>query len=189
MEIDERMVADPARDDALILVDGLDREIGTASKEKTHTEGLLHRAFSVVLTRDGEAGPELLLAKRSLDKYHSGGLWANTCCSHPRKGEGTIDAAYRRVHEELGCEAIDLSELCAFVYRAPFDNGICEHEFDHVLVGQCEGEPSFDSSEVAEVRWVGADALAYELANEPEKFAAWAPIVLTLVMRDLLSRV
>ena len=186
METDRRMVEDPARDDVLVLVDGLDRKIGTATKMKTHTEGLLHRAFSVVLIKDGEAGPELLLAKRAAGKYHSAGLWANTCCSHPREGEETIAAAYRRVEEELGCTAIDLHELCAFIYRAPFDNGICEHEYDHVLIGGCEGEPSFDPSEVAEVRWVGVDALADELAACSEKFAAWAPTVLSLVMRHIL---
>ena len=185
MELDEKLAADPARDDLLILVDGLDREVGTATKWQAHVDGLLHRAFSVVLVRDGADGPELLLAKRSLMKYHSGGLWANSCCSHPRAGEEVVEAAYRRVHEELGCDAVDLREICAFVYRAEFDNGLCEHEYDHVLVGRCVGEFALDPAEASEVRWIGFDALAAELANQPRAWAAWVPIVLTMVMGEL----
>ena len=181
--LDERMAADPARDDQLILVDGLDREVGAATKLQAHVDGLLHRAFSVVLMREGEGGPEILLAKRSMQKYHSGGLWANSVCSHPRVGEATIDAAYRRVREELGCEAVDLRELSAFVYRAEFDNGLCEYEFDHVIVGRHTGDIVPNPAEASEVRWIGFDALAAELKDEPAKFAAWAPIVFTLTMR------
>lgn len=183
--LDERMAADPARDDMLILVDGLDRETGAATKLQAHVEGLLHRAFSVALVREGETGPELLLAKRSLLKYHSGGLWANSCCSHPRVGEGVIEAAYRRIPEELGCEAVGLREACAFVYHAEFENGIIEHECDHVLVGRCAGAVSPNPAEASEARWVGFDALAAELAEEPRKFAVWAPIALTLAMADI----
>ncbi len=178
----DAMAGDSARDDMLILVDGLDREVGTATKWQTHAGGLLHRAFSVVLVRDGQEGPELMLARRALCKYHSGGLWANSCCSHPRAGEETIQAAYRRVREELGCDAVELRELTAFAYRAEFANGLCEYEYDHVLVGRCEGEVSPDPGEVSEVRWVGYDALARELAADAPSFAAWAPMVLTMVM-------
>lgn len=180
--LDERMAADPARNDMLILVDGLDREVGAATKLQAHIEGVLHRAFSVVLMRDGQDGPELLLAKRSMQKYHSGGLWANSCCSHPRVGEEVIEAAYRRVPEELGCQAVDLREACAFVYHAEFDNGLIEHEFDHVVVGRCSGEVDPNPAEASEARWVSFDTLASELANEPHKFAVWAPIALTLAM-------
>ena len=185
MNLDEKLAADPARDDLLILVDGFDREIGSVTKIQAHMDGSLHRAFSVVLVREGAHGHELLLAKRSMPKYHSGGLWANSCCSHPRVGEAVIDAAYRRVPEELGCEALDLRELCAFVYRAEVDNGLVEHEYDHVLVGSCKGEIAPNPAEASEARWVGFDELAAELAGEPKKFAAWVPIVLTLVMNDL----
>ncbi|MBQ9041380.1 MAG: isopentenyl-diphosphate Delta-isomerase [Eggerthellaceae bacterium] len=180
--MDGLMANDPARDDELILVDGLDRAVGTATKLQAHVEGLLHRAFSVVLVRDGEKAPELLLAKRSMLKYHSGGLWANSVCSHPRAGEELLDAAYRRVREELGCGATGLRDVAAFAYRAEFENGLCEHEYDHVLVGRCAGDPNPDPAEASEVRWVGFDELAAELAERPEAFAAWAPMVLTLVM-------
>ncbi len=176
---------DPARDDMLVLVDGLDREIGTASKLDAHVKGLLHRAFSVVLTRPGEDGPQLLLAQRALGKYHSAGLWANSCCSHPRAGEGLIDAARRRVREELGCEAIGLREVGSFAYRAKFGNGLCEYEYDHVLVGGCAGEPCPNPSEVGELRWVGLEQLAQDLARHPERFAAWAPMVLTTACAEL----
>lgn len=183
--LDELMAADPARDDMLVLVDGLDREVGLATKLQAHVDGVLHRAFSVVLVRQGETEPELLLAKRSMLKYHSGGFWANSCCSHPREGEGVIEAAYRRVPEELGCEALDLHEASAFVYRAEFDNGLVEHEFDHVIVGRCTGDIEPNPAEASEVRWIGFDALADELAHEPRKFAVWAPIALTLAMADV----
>lgn len=176
---------DPTRDDALILVDGRDCEIGTASKERTHDEGLLHRAFSVLLVRQAAAGTEVLLAQRAIGKYHSEGLWANSCCSHPRVGEELIDAAYRRVREELGCEAQGLHEIAACIYRAVFDNGLCEYEYDHVLIGSCEGELAPDPTEVGDLRWVNLDQLAVELASEPEHFAAWAPMVLSLCMAHL----
>ena len=185
---DDLMANDPARDDLLILVDGRDREIGTATKLQAHVEGTLHRAFSVVLLRDGAEGPELLLAKRSMAKYHSGGLWANSCCSHPRVGEETIEAAYRRVHEELGCDAVDLREIAAFAYRAEFDNGLCEHEFDHVVIGRCKGDIVPDPAEASDVRWIDFDTLASELMSEPTKFAVWAPIVFTMTMAAVEAR-
>ena len=182
---DDLLAGDPARDDALVLVDGLDREVGTATKLEAHAKGLLHRAFSVVLVRDGARGPELLLAKRSMQKYHSGGLWANSCCSHPRAGEQLTAAARRRVREELGCGVADLREVAAFAYRAEFGNGLCEYEYDHVLIGRCQGDPDPDPAEAGEVRWVGFDELAAELAKSPGAFAAWAPMVLTMAMAEL----
>ncbi len=185
---DERMANDPARDDLLVLVDGLDRECGTASKWQAHHEGLLHRAFSVVLVRDADSGPEVLLSQRAQGKYHSGGLWANSCCSHPRAGEALLDAADRRVKEELGCGACALREVAAFVYRASFDNGLCEHEYDHVLLGRPVGELRPDPDEVMATRWIGVDELAHELAGHPESFSAWAPMVLSMAIAHLADR-
>ena len=175
---DDLMANDPARDDLLILVDGRDREIGTATKLQAHVEGTLHRAFSVVLLRDGAEGPELLLAKRSMAKYHSGGLWANSCCSHPRVGEETIEAAYRRVREELGCDAVDLREIAAFVYRAEFDNGLCEHEFDHVFVGwlgkdKLDKEPMPNPEEASQMEFVDVEEIMNDVLKNPGKYAAW----------------
>ena len=185
MNYEDYLANDATLTDELILVDGLDRAIGAATKWQAHVDGALHRAFSVVLVREGECGPELLVAKRSLLKYHSGGLWANSCCSHPRVGEETIDAAYRRVQEELGCTASGLHEIASFVYRAEFDNGLCEYEYDHVVVGQCAGELELNPSEVTDARWLNFDALAEELVKEPKHFAAWAPMVFTLTMNHL----
>jgi isopentenyl-diphosphate delta-isomerase len=179
------MEKDPARDDLLILVDGLDRSMGFATKQEAHVEGLLHRAFSVVLVRDGTVGPEVLLARRALGKYHSAGLWANSCCSHPRAGEKLLYAAYRRVYEELGCDAQGLREVGFFVYRAAFANGIMEHEYDHVLVGRCVGDLVLDAGEVDSVRWVGVDDLALELATHPAHFSVWSPMVLSIALAEL----
>lgn len=183
--IDAMPISDPTLDDELILVDGLDREIGSATKWQAHVRGLLHRAFSVVLVREGAAGPEILLARRAEGKYHSAGLWANSCCSHPRVGEDVLPAAERRVREELGMDASGLHEIGAFAYRAVFDNGLAEHEYDHVVLGRPEGPVAPDPAEVSETRWVGLDDLARELAQEPEPFAAWAPTVLSLAMAHL----
>ncbi len=183
--MDEPMIDDPARDDLLILVDARDREIGSAKKLEAHLEGRLHRAFSVILWREGPDGVEVLLSRRALGKYHSGGLWANSCCSHPRIGETVLDAAARRTHEELGCGATGLVEIGTYCYRAAFDNGLVEYEYDHVLLGSFEGELAPDPSEVMDTRWVLADELTQELAQDPERFSAWAPGVLAMALAQL----
>ena len=185
MTANEHMMDDPARDDMLILVDENDRETGSASKMDAHVDGLLHRAFSLVLFREGEGGRELLLSKRAISKYHSGGLWANSCCSHPRLGEELLEAVSRRAPEEIGCEVASLEDIGGFGYRAKFPNGLVEHEFDHIVLGRCLGEPIPNPSEASEVRWVGFGELAGELAAFPGKFAVWAPVVLTKAMAVL----
>ena len=178
-------------EDELILVDALDRAVGTAGKARVHAEGLLHRAFSVVLVREdaGGDGCELLLSRRAEGKYHSGGLWANACCSHPRAGEIVTAAAARRVREELGCAMAteDFREIGAYVYRAPFESGLCEYEYDHVVLACVTSEHvlSPDPAEVAEIRWVTPENLATELAAVPETFATWAPGVLAMALRAL----
>ena len=178
---------DNARNDELILVDAFDRKIGSATKERAHLDGLLHRAFSVVIMRSTEGGPELLVAKRSLLKYHSGGLWANSCCSHPRVGEDTAQAAQRRTFEELGVKPTEMREIHSFVYRSVFDNGITEYEYDHVFVAGCTGDLNPDPAEASEVRWVSAKELANELADAPETFATWTLTVFPLVFAWLSS--
>ena len=179
---------DAASEEMLILVDGFDRQIGTATKMQAHSEGLLHRAFSVVLTRLSPEGKlEILLSRRADGKYHSAGLWANSCCSHPRAGEDTAEAALRRVPQELGLQVVPgtLREIGAFVYRAPFANGLAEYEYDHVFVAECSGEPAPDPSEVSQTRWVSAENLAAELAAHPERFAVWAFTVLPMALAEL----
>lgn len=181
----DQFAHDAARNDQLILVDGFDQQIGTATKERAHFEGLLHRAFSVVLTRQQDGQTQLLLAQRADGKYHSAGLWANSCCSHPRAGEQTVDAASRRVVEELGCQTGDLQEIGSFVYRAVFADGLAEYEYDHVLVGACVGDPDPDPSEVSAVRWVTPQELSDELVEHPERFCAWAFTVLPMALAHL----
>lgn len=173
---------DQARDDKLVLVDEEDGAIGTATKEHAHREGLLHRAFSVVLERGIGSDRQFLVARRANGKYHSGGLWANSCCSHPRVGEDLPAAASRRVGEELGCGVANLREIGSFVYRAELSNDLVEHEYDHVFMGSCEGEPKPDPAEIAEVRWVSASELASCLREHPERFTAWAPGVFEIAL-------
>ncbi len=185
MSMTDGMAQDPARTDELVLVDGLDRQIGVATKERAHREGLLHRAFSIVLWRKGAQGYELLLSQRAKGKYHSAGLWANSCCSHPRVGEELLSAAYRRLREELGCGACGLHEIGSFAYRASFDNGLVEYEYDHVLMGSYVGALAPDPAEVGAVRWVSAEALAAELAQCPERFSAWAYTVLSMALQGV----
>ena len=181
----DNMSRDIARDDKLILVDAYDHEIGTATKEQAHRESLLHRAFSVVLIREMDGRTEILLSRRAAGKYHSAGLWANSCCSHPRAGEEIAEAALRRVPEELGVQAESLVEIGSFVYRAVFENGITEYEYDHVLIARCAGEPQLDPTEVDAVRWVTPDELSRELTETPSVFAPWALTVLPMVLRAI----
>lgn len=173
---------DPARDDLLVLVDAFDQPQGEASKEQTHREGLLHRAFSVVVMRESDQGPKLLLAKRAQTKYHSGGLWANSCCSHPRVGEELNQAVVRRVQEELGIDVHDAKEIGAFIYRTAFHNGLVEYEYDHVFVAYCEEEPTPDPKEAEALRWVTPEELSSLLLSKPRMFASWAPTVFSLVL-------
>jgi isopentenyl-diphosphate delta-isomerase len=177
------MALDPAREDLLILTDFLDRRTGTATKEQAHRSGLLHRAFSVLLYRSAGSETEYLIARRAEGKYHCAGLWANSCCSHPRDGEETIAAARSRVLGELGCGVRDLEEIGSFVYRAVFPDGLCEYEFDHVLLGRPEGALHPNPAEISETRWVSAEALSALLCNFPEHFAPWAFTVFSLALR------
>jgi len=153
----------------IVLVDARGQAVGSGEKLDVHHRGALHRAFSIFLFN---ARGEQLLQRRAHAKYHSGGLWTNACCGHPRPGEATAAAAARRLGEELGIEA-PLSEAFAFTYRAELDRGLVEHEYDHVFLGRFDGEPRPDPAEVEAWRWLGADALRGELAAQPERFTAW----------------
>jgi len=156
-------------EDDVILVDSSDREVGVGKKSTVHRLGLLHRAFSVFLF-DGQG--RLLTQRRALDKYHSGGRWANSCCGHPRPGELTHPAAVRRLREELGVSAI-LTEAGAFIYRAEVGASLIEHEMDHVFVGKLRGEPAPDPREICSLAWVSIDELQADLQQRPTRYAAW----------------
>ncbi len=153
----------------VILVDENDKQIGTEEKIKAHREGRLHRAFSIfTFNQEGK----LLLQQRALSKYHCPGLWANTCCSHPRDGEVTEAAAHRRLMEEMGFDC-PLKEAFSFIYKVKFDNGLWEHEFDHVLIGRYDGSVKANPEEVESWKWVGLDELREGIKQDAEKYAYW----------------
>lgn len=154
----------------LILVDDNDREIGCEEKIQAHVAGQLHRAFSIFIFNTKK---ELLLQQRALCKYHSPGLWTNTCCSHPRPGETTLAAASRRLMEEVGFQTI-LHHAGTLTYRANMPQSkLIEHEYDHVFYGFFDGEPVPNPQEVAALRWENPATLSHELHEHPERFTAW----------------
>lgn len=165
----------------VILVDANNNPLGTAEKLAAHEQNLLHRAFSVFIFRDSPKR-ELLLQQRAFGKYHSAGLWTNTCCSHPRPDENIIAAGQRRLQEELGF-ATELTELGWFHYNAHFANGLSENEIDHVLVGTIDANLviNFNPEEIHAVRWVTVDDLQRELAAEPARFTPWLKQALELI--------
>lgn len=157
------------RENDLILVDLDDRVIGYGEKMEVHRKGLLHRAFSVFLFH----GDRLLIQQRAAGKYHCGGLWANTCCSHPHAGQLLQDAVQQRLMEECGITGVSLREAGCFVYRAVFPNGLTEYEMDHVFAGEYEGAFSPDPGEIAELRYVPLAELKKDMIANPEKYAPW----------------
>ncbi len=160
-------------EEKVILVDTDDNAIGEMNKMEAHELGLLHRAFSVfILNSNGE----LLLQQRAFSKYHSPGLWTNTCCSHQRSGEDSLSAAHRRLKEEMGVQS-DLKEAFTFLYKADMGNGLTEHELDHVIIGLCDQEPNINLEEVTDWKWVNLDDLKLDLAYTPDKYTAWFKIV------------
>jgi isopentenyl-diphosphate delta-isomerase len=167
--------------DYVVLVDSKDQAVGTMEKLEAHRIGALHRAFSIfIFNQEGE----MLLQKRALTKYHSPGLWTNACCSHPKPDELLIDAANRRLQEELNMVA-ELSEVFDFTYHATFDNGLIEHEFDHVFFGQSSDTPNFNTEEVMELKWIDWPSLLKWVADEPTQFTPWFRIVLPLVVKKV----
>jgi len=156
-------------EDKVILVNEHDDMVGIMDKMETHRQGLLHRAFSIFIFN---TKGEMLLQQRALNKYHSGGLWTNACCSHPMPGEKTEDAAIRRLNEELGFET-PLEKIFDFVYKAEFDNGLTEHEFDHVFAGGFEGEINADPDEVSDYCYKEVSEIRNMLQTHPQKFTAW----------------
>lgn len=159
----------------LILVDKQDREVGQSEKLHAHVEGLLHRAFSIFIF---DVQGRLLLQQRALSKYHSGGLWTNTCCGHPRPGEETAAAARRRLNEEMGFDC-ELERVADFIYKAPVSDGLIEHEFDHIYVGRFNGRPSSDPQEAACWEWTGITQLLSRVDTSPDEFTVWFKRLLT----------
>lgn len=162
----------------VVLVNELDQEIGLMEKMEAHEKALLHRAFSVFVFN--EAG-ELLLQQRAFEKYHSGGLWTNTCCSHPRPNETVLDAANRRLMEEMGFQT-PLNKVFDFIYQAEFSNGLTEHEFDHVLIGHYKGAIVPDPHEVHAYEYRTMESIQASLDAKEGLFTAWFEIIFPKMM-------
>lgn len=157
----------------VILVDEKDRPLGLMEKLEAHRQGLLHRAFSVFVLN---ANNELMLQQRAHHKYHSGGLWTNTCCSHPRDGETVDDAAHRRLQEEMGFDCL-IYKAFEFTYRAKLDKGMIEHEYDHLFIGRFSGEPKINPDEVADWKWMNIKAVSNDIDENPDLYTAWFKII------------
>ena len=157
----------------VILVNENDEQIGTMPKLEAHEKAVLHRAFSVFVFNDKN---ELMLQQRALQKYHSPGLWTNTCCSHQREGESNIEAGKRRLQEEMGF-VTDLKESISFIYKAPFDNGLTEHEYDHVMIGTYNSTPIINPDEVASWKWMPLENVKVDIELHPESYTAWFKII------------
>jgi isopentenyl-diphosphate delta-isomerase len=161
------------KEEKVILVDTNDEAIGLMEKMAAHEQALLHRAFSVFILNDNN---EIMLQQRAAQKYHSPLLWTNTCCSHQRDGESNIEAGKRRLMEEMGFST-ELEELFSFIYKAPFDNGLTEHELDHVMIGYFNGEPQVNPEEVKDWKWMKPVAIRNDMRTHPERYTVWSRII------------
>jgi len=160
-------------EEKVILVNEKDEKIGLMPKLEAHEKAVLHRAFSVFIFNDKN---ELMLQQRALNKYHSPGLWTNTCCSHQREGESNLQAGKRRLQEEMGF-VTGLTESTSFIYRAPFDNGLTEHEYDHILVGFFNDVPKINLEEVASWKWMPLEMVKEDIKIYPELYTEWFKII------------
>jgi len=160
--------------DFVILVDTHDTPVGQMEKMEAHLQGKLHRALSIIVFN---SKGELLLQQRAFSKYHTPGLWSNTACSHPRPGEDSLEAANRRLQEEMGFTT-RLMESFDFVYKAHFDNGLIEHEFDHVFFGTFDGDPVVNPDEAHDFKWVKPLWLLEDMRSTPESYTVWFRIIM-----------
>ena len=170
-------------EDKVIIVDMNDKQIGIGERTKTHQEGKLHRGFSIFVVNSKD---KLLLQKRAETKYHSGGLWTNTCCSHPRPGELTGEAAHRRLREEMGFDC-ELKEIFSFTYRIQFANNLFEHEYDHVFLGEFDGEPTPNPEEVCDWEWSDIKELGKDIKDNPEVYTYWFKVCFDKVISYLFG--
>ena len=170
-------------EEQIILVDKDNTQIGKGGKLETHRKGLRHRAFSIFIINDRG---ELMLQKRALGKYHSGGLWTNTCCGHPRDGEDVAVAAHRRLGEEMNFDC-DLKEILSFHYEAQVSDTLRENEIDHVFVGEYEKDPILNPEEASDWRWVSFPDLAEDIEKNPQNYTYWIKVVL-LDIREKIGK-
>lgn len=163
----------------VVLVDPYDRELGTMEKLEAHEKGVLHRAFSVCVFNKAN---ELLLQQRAEDKYHSGSLWSNTCCSHPRPKEAVIAGASRRLVEEMGFSC-SIEPVHKFIYRAELDHNLTEHELDHVFFGTYDDAPAINPEEVADWKYISLPDLAVDIKKRPEAYTAWFKLLVPVILK------
>jgi isopentenyl-diphosphate Delta-isomerase len=168
----------------LILVNELDQPVGVAEKMEAHQQGLLHRAFSVFIFN---AKGEMLLQQRAINKYHSGGLWTNACCSHPYVGQQIVETAQKRLEEEMGFSTA-IQPVFQFTYKASFDNGLIEHEYDHVFIGQYEGIISPSADEVSDYCYKSMEDIEQDISTHPQKYTEWFKIALPLIKSYLQKK-
>lgn len=164
----------------VIYVDEQDKEIGKGEKLAAHQKGVLHRAISVFIFN---SKGELMLQKRAKHKYHSAGLWSNTCCSHPRPGEDIRAAAKRRLKEEMGL-TVSFSHVSHLLYKVTFDNGLTEHEYDHMFVGETDTAPTLNPDEAEDWKWMSPEAVAKDIEQHPEEYSYW----FKLALEDILKK-
>jgi isopentenyl-diphosphate delta-isomerase len=168
----------------VILVNEKDQEIGLMPKLEAHQKAVLHRAFSVFIFNSEN---ELMLQQRASSKYHSPNLWTNTCCSHQRSGESNIQAGTRRLYEEMGFTTT-LNEITSFIYKAPFDNGLTEHELDHIMVGYYNDDPVINSDEVEDWKWMKIEDVKNDISLNPDLYTAWFKIIFKNFYNHLNNR-
>ena len=163
------------------LVDNQDNPIGAMEKLLAHEKGELHRALSVIIVNSKN---EILLQRRALGKYHSPGLWTNTCCSHPYPGEDTLDAAKRRLKEEMGMTA-ELKFVFKFLYKCNFENGLIEHELDHVFIGQSDDTPHINTDEAMAFSWTSMEELEADMEKNPNNYTFWFKLIIQNYRKSL----
>lgn len=171
------------KEEQVILVNSNDESLGLMNKMEAHEKGVLHRAFSIFIFNSCN---ELLIQQRALIKYHTPGLWANTCCSHPRMGETLEEAAKRRLMEEMGMKC-DFEEAFTFLYKSEVGQGLIEHEYDHVFIGYCDDTPKINPAEVAAWHYENMDDLRYDLQVNPQKYTIWFRIAFDRVYTYIKS--
>lgn len=172
------------KEEQVVLVNKKDEQIGLMPKMEAHKKAILHRAFSVFIFNDNN---ELLLQQRASHKYHSPSKWTNTCCSHQREGETNINAGKRRLHEEMGFKC-ELKEVFSFIYKAPFDNGLTEHELDHVMIGFYNEDPIINTEEVNDFCWMSLDDIKTDIDKNPLRYTVWFKIIFNEYMSKITNQ-
>ena len=167
----------------IILVDKEDNQVGTGEKIDVHKRGILHRAFSIFIFNDKD---ELMIQKRAKGKYHSELLWTNTCCGHPYPNENTDNAAHRRLKEEMGFDT-KLEKVFSFLYKHTFDNGLTEHEFDHVFMGTYNKNPRLNPNEAESYKWISIEELEEDIKNNPNRYSYWIKIIMKKIVPEIKS--